>query len=593
MPIPRFTKDLHARLIIVPLAFIFLLVLALSIPAAADDDLHGDTRATPTNIELTTPKNARMVSTYPVSLGWNVSAACPDDLVFDVYASEMLWEIEQHSTHSRIANGVKGTTLRAMILFDGKTYHWAVVARDVENGTETASSIGQFTLDRAASGGQAKLEISASQVDIMGRETVYFAALVPDSFGFYVNFTWSFPDDNTIVQGADKAKVVHVFEEPGGHNVRLTVKDELGNEQTETITIFVVVPPPACSGKDEELNTVRGASSACFVIVIVMFIIVMVLVALAAKAKEAERQKKQFAVPDDLYKQKPRVYVEDTYSMDAPRVEEGIEKGFRAMNDEIKSMTAAVRDMIKGERFGRAISIFIVIFAVSTMATAYLQANSNRESTDEYGRAMSDLERANTLLLQAESTIDRDRQLMEEARRYYLEGENLWWKYVQKTLLEGDSYCNEKGDALIAYDNAYRLVMESNMYSIKSLGRRYSVNLRSFDDFVPWDFPDDQIKLLSIDIGRVFGSYETTFGEYTKELRKESETLQLRADGQFDEARTLGEEGLTYTRATTFFSVATSVIGISFVPRNKNMRRFLVFLGIAVYAAGFLFMAIS
>ena len=81
--------------------------------------------------------------------------------------------------------------------------------------------------------------------------------------------------------------------------------------------------------------------------------------------------------------------------------------------------------------------------------------------------------------------------------------------------------------------------------------------------------------------------------QVNSELKEKSARLRNLDDIQFETAKERGDEGLLFTKITTIFSIATSVIGISIVPKNKYTRKFLILFGIGVYAFGFFFVYIS
>lgn len=547
-------------------------------------------RDTP-GIELVAPKDGRVVNSLRVELRWSITEQGGAPLVFDVFVSEEETKVTESDLEVRIGSNIQKTSLKAMILRDGKTYCWKVVGLDVENNTEIESPVNIFSLDSSIADAGSYLGISISDPNPDYREEVFLAAIVPDTFGRYIMYSWSFSDDSSMVEGNDKAKVVHSFEDFGIQTVYLTVSDELGNEQSTSIQV-VIEDGEMCA---EECAEDEGASSLIVMCGLVIFItIIIVIIIIAAQTKEKERQKKQFALPDDLYRTKERAAYSDKKTKDFLYMEDEIEIGFRKMTEEIRKMTRATKDLIKGEKFGRFISILIVVFAVSTMITAYLQSETNQKSTEEYGSAKTNLEDSNTFLLKAESIMDNDQNLLDEARRYYLEGENLWWKYVQRSLNgTPGTYYNEKGDALIAFNNAYGLIGRTNMQEQERIRSTYSVNLEDFDDFVPWDYPDEQVKIISIDILKILDEAKNDLEAYESELKEKSARLRNLADIQFETAKERGDEGLLFTKITTIFSIATSVIGISIVPKNKYTRKFLILFGIGVYAFGFFFVYIS
>ena len=563
--------------------------------AEKDIDASGmDPVRSPATIELLIPKDGRVVTSMRVQLVWNVTEPGGAPLVFDVYVSEYDSMVVASKKEVCIGSNVQKTSLMAMILRDGKTYSWKVVGLDVENNTEIESPVSIFSVDSSIADPDSYLGISISKAEPRYDEEVSLAAIVPDTFGRHITYTWSFSDDSDIVEGNDKAKVAHSFRGFRKVTVYLTVSDELGNEQSTSLQVDIIGGPKGqASGGDyaEDKGVESSFAITCF---IVIFITIIVVIVIAAQIKEKERQKKQFALPDDLYRTKERGAYSDKKTKDFLYMEDEIETGFRKMTEEIGKMTRATRDLIKGEKFGRFISILIVVFAVSTMITAYLQSDSSQKSTEEYSRAKTNLEDSNTFLLKAESIMDNDQNLLDEARRYYLEGENLWWKYVQRSV-DGTpgTYHNEKGDALIAFNNAYGLLGRTNMLETDRIRSTYSVNLEDFDDFIPWDYPDEQAKMVSIDILKILDEARNDLEAYEVELKEYPTRLRNIADDQFETAKERGNEGLQYTKITTIFSIATSVIGISIVPKNKYTRKFLIFFGILIFAFGLIFVYIS
>ncbi len=544
-------------------------------------------------IELVSPKEARVVSGIGIELSWNVAGEYSGSYSFDVYVSEDGEKVTASNKGTRLGSGLTETSLKAMILLDKTTYYWKVVGKDIGDNEQISSLVGQFSIDRSIPDPDNYLGISVSNPNPRYGEEVYFAAMVPNTFGDFISYSWDFEDTNENIEGSDKAKVTHSFQRHGKKLVQLTVSDELGNEQSTSVLVEVEGGEPAASMSGGSMKDSSYSSIIVVCMVVFFIVIIIVVVAISAAAKEKERQKNQFAVPSEIYETEDKGDHPDENPEFIYNMEWYMEKGFRKVTDEMKNMTKATKDLVKGERFGKYLSIFIVAFAISTMVSAYLQSNSNQESTEKYSLAKTHLEDSNTLLLQAESIIDNDVNLLEQARRYYVEGENLLWKYIQKTLNgTPESYYNEIGDSLIAFNNAYGLIVQSNLYRSKHVTRSYAVNLVDFDDFVPWDYSNEQIKLISIDILGVLEKYRSDFDSYEEDLKEESISLRGYADSQFDGANELGDEGLSFTRATTFFSIATSVIGISIVPKNKYTRRILIFVGLAVFASGFFFIQI-
>ena len=589
-----YTKSRDRRVFIYSIAGFAIFALLLSNPVMSMTSDNKNIAANETNrsgktIELVSPKDARVVSTIGIELSWNVTDGNAAVFTYDVYVSEDGEKVTENDRAARLGSGLTETSLKAMILLDKTTYYWKVVGNNIDDNDEISSLVGLFSIDQSIQDPDNYLGISISNPTPRYGEEVYFAAIVPNSFGRFITYSWEFPDSEVIIEGSDKAKVAHSFQGSGQRTVHLTVSDELGNEQSTSVHVNAMRgDPAACSGGYGEDKSDTLLFVACPVVVFI--IIIIVVAAISAQAKEKERQKNQFALPSEMYEVEDKGDYADEEVDRIYNMEWYMEKGFRKVSDEIRKMTKTTKEMIKGERFGRYISIFIVTFAISTMVSAYLQSNSNQESTEKYSLAKTYLEDSNTLLLQAESIIDNDINLLEQARRYYVEGENLLWKYIQKTLNgTPGSYSNEKGDSLIAFNNAYGLIVQSNMHRSNHIRRSYSVNLADFDDFVPWDYGNEQIKLVSIDILSILEDYESDFDSYEEKLKEESASLRRIADREFDMAKEKGDEGLAYTRTTTFFSIATSIIGISIVPKNKYTRRILIFVGMAIFGAGFIF----
>jgi len=545
-------------------------------------------------ITLTTPKNARVVTGIGVELEWNVTGVDEGVMEFDVYVSEDEAMVTGKNAAVRFAADLKVTSMKAMILRDKKTYHWKVVGRDTENNIEISSSVSQFSIDRSIKDPNSYIGIGVSEPTPDYGERVIINAIVPNTFGMHVTYSWTFSDDHSTEKGTDKAKVIHNFTRYGGQTVHLTVTDELGNEQSTSIEVDVGGGRDAGMGAAEDKALSDSTYSMCIIFLAIIITTIIVIIVIAAKIKGKERERKQFKVPSGLYKPQGPAGSRDPGTQEEYYIESQITRGFRNMQDEIRLMTEVTKDLIKGEKFGRTISVFIVIFAVSTLFSAYLQSNSNQDSTNEYSLAISNLEDSNTQLLQAESTIANDRTLLEEARKYYVEGENLLWKYVQKTMAgPDDAYHDEKGDSLIAFNNAYDSILQTGMIKTVYIRDTYSVNLDDFDDFIPWDYPVEQVKLVSRDILAILNNYDSKFDDYQDELKEDSEEQRVIADEQFENAKELGNQGLIFTRATTFFSIATSVVGISIVPKNKHTRKFLIGIGIVIYAIGILFMLLQ
>ncbi len=574
------------------------MILLIVTPATLADTTGGnDAEKRSGTITLSSPKEARVVTTIGVGLEWNVTGVDISVMEFDVYVSEDEAKVAGNNLTVLFATNLKSTSMKAMILLDLKTYHWKVVGRDTENGTDISSTIGQFSIDRSIKDPNSYIGISISEKTPEYGQEVNISAVVPNTFGSHITYSWTFTDDHTTLEGTYYAMVPHSFERYGSQTVHLTVTDELGNEQSTSIEVDVGgvddddVADPA---EDKGMVGKEASSSICISLLAIMIVIVIVIIIIAAKIKEKEREKKQFKVPSHLYKTQGPAGSREPAPQEEWHIESQITHGFRNMQDELRLMTQATKDLIKGEKFGRTISVFIVIFAVSTLFSAYLQSSSNQDSTNEYSIAISNLEESNTDLLLAESTIDRDRTLLEEARKFYVEGENLLWKYIQKAMSgpEG-TYYNEKGDSLIAFNNAYDSILQTGMIETVHIRDTYSVNLDDFDDFIPWDYPVEQVKLVSRDILKILDDYDSKFDDYQEGLKEDSEERRVMADEQFENAKELGNQGLIFTRATTFFSIATSVVGISIIPKNKHTRKFLIGIGIVIYAIGILFMLLQ
>ncbi len=262
------------------------------------------------------------------------------------------------------------------------------------------------------------------------------------------------------------------------------------------------------------------------------------------------------------------------------------------VRDRIGELAGRMAHAEKVERYKYVAAVFIAVIAITSVYSAVLQDEAKRQEEEFKTKSIMALNDANTESIKTESIISEDMQKIASAKRYFMTGEELRWYHLRETINNTNiTYTQYKGEAIIAYDNAYDLLESTVMLEKRFIVLQWTTNLDSYADFAPWEYSDLQMLRLATDLQDAFDQSERNADAYKSALRAPSEQKRLEAENYTKRAADAGESASQLLRATTLFTVATTLAGISMIPTDE--KKLLAIMGVAllIYFSGIVIMA--